>query len=290
MFGPIALYPDPLLAVLLPAATQPGEIVQATRFLNNGGADSEIEAQAWRESVKALAHYPDVVRWLDENLDWTTDVGNAFMYQPVQVMEAIQRLRRIAQSFGNLQTTPEQIVEADADGIDITPADPEIIYVPVYEPEVVYTRVAPSGWGPFVTFGPRLSVGAWFRNDWDWRGRRVVTWNKTQSRPPAWWSQKRAERFRSMEHFQEWCPRARRGPAQSKWWASRREALAANGGKTAVYKPATAPMPPVASTGTAVYRGGKHAASGSGGLRHASPPRTFSPGQGGAKGPAPKVP
>src|SRR5688500_13532871 len=81
LLGPIALYPDPLLAVLLPAATHPTEIVLAVRYLNSGGELQQIEAQPWDENVKALAAYTDVLRWMDENLEWSADLGETFLHQ-----------------------------------------------------------------------------------------------------------------------------------------------------------------------------------------------------------------
>src|SRR3954462_9189028 len=79
MLGPIALYPDPLIAVLLPATTQPSEIVLAARFWDRVGDVNQIQDQHWSDSVKALAYYPEVVCWLDENLEWTRQVGEAFL-------------------------------------------------------------------------------------------------------------------------------------------------------------------------------------------------------------------
>ncbi|HEY6228930.1 MAG TPA: DUF3300 domain-containing protein, partial [Verrucomicrobiae bacterium] len=138
LLGPIALYPDPLIAVLLPAATQPSEVVLAARFWDRGGDVDQIEGQRWSDSVKALAYYPEVVRWMDENLEWTRQVGEAFLNQPEDVMATIQRLRAMAQALGNLQTTPQQIVEVNDGEIDILPADSNVVYIPVYEPRPVF--------------------------------------------------------------------------------------------------------------------------------------------------------
>lgn len=240
LLGPIALYPDPLLAVLLPAATQPVDIVMAVRYLDRGGDPALIEAQPWDANVKALANYPDVIRWMDENLEWTTQVGHAFLLQPEDVMDTIQRLRRYANTYGNLQTTPQQIVEVDDDGIDILPADPEVFYVPVYEPRYVYTRPAISGGRQFVTLGPRMSVGTWMAHDWDWRNRRVVMWTRENCRPRAWWSQPRKERFGATTHFREWCPQPRGGQAPCKFWAARHKSQS---GRSVGTAPKTNPLP-----------------------------------------------
>jgi hypothetical protein len=216
LLGPIALYPDPLIAVLLPAATQPSEIVLATRFWDRGGDVNDIGEQRWSESVKALAYYPEVVRWMDENLDWTRQVGEAFLNQPEEVMATIQRLRAMAQALGNLQSTPQQIVEVNEGEIDILPADPDFVYVPVYEPEPVYTQRGVRVW-----FGQALRTGGWWKHDWDWQNRRVVVWTKDCPRPQNWWGLTRTERFATQHKYQEWCPKSRAGQFPCKFWATR---------------------------------------------------------------------
>ena len=138
MLGPIALYPDPLIAQILPAATLPSEIVLADRYVNGGGDPNLIDQQPWDPSVKALARYPTVLKWMDDNLAWTTALGQAFLAQQQDVMDSIQRLRAQAQALGNLQSTPQENVVADDGTIEILPADPQMIYVPVYQPDMVY--------------------------------------------------------------------------------------------------------------------------------------------------------
>jgi hypothetical protein len=223
LLGPVALFPDPLLAILLPASTQPAEIVLAVRYLNSGGDPEQVDAQAWTDDVKAMAHYPELLRWMDENLEWTSRLGQAFLTQPEGVMDAIQRLRAAAQALGNLQTTQQQIVEVDEGGIDILPADPDVVYVPVYEPYVVYVRPAYLAPRPLISFDPPHRVGPWLNHDWDWPNRRVVIWRTDNFRPRAWWSQPRAARFQPTTKFQEWCPPSRNGRAPSKWWSNRQQ-------------------------------------------------------------------
>ena len=138
MLGPIALYPDPLIAQMLPAATLPTEIVMADRYVSGGGDPNLIDQQPWDPSVQALARYPTVLKWMDDNLAWTTALGQAFLYQQQDVMDSIQRLRAQAQALGNLQSTPQENVITDDGTIEILPANPEVIYVPVYQPDVVY--------------------------------------------------------------------------------------------------------------------------------------------------------
>ena len=138
LLGPIALYPDPLIAQILPASTVPTQIVLADRYVSGGGDPNQIDQQPWDPSVQALARYPNVLKWMDDNLNWTTELGQAFLNQQQDVMDSIQRLRQSAYNVGNLQSTPQQQVINDGGDIEIVPADPQVIYVPVYQPDQVY--------------------------------------------------------------------------------------------------------------------------------------------------------
>src|SRR5258708_1976448 len=102
LLGPIALYPDPLMAQILPASTLPTEIVLADRYVAGGGDANQIDQQPWDASVQAAAHYPNVLQWLDDNLGWTTEGGQAFLHQQEDVMDSIQRLRANSYNLGNL--------------------------------------------------------------------------------------------------------------------------------------------------------------------------------------------
>src|SRR5215471_10170238 len=108
MVASIALYPDPLLAQILPAATVPQQIVSANNYVAGGGDPRFVDSQPWDSSVRAVARYPDVLRMMNDNLAWTTDLGRSFLNQPADVMDAVQRLRAQAQALGNLYSTPEQ--------------------------------------------------------------------------------------------------------------------------------------------------------------------------------------
>jgi hypothetical protein len=185
LLGPIALYPDPLTAQILPASTLPTQIVLADRYITSGGDTNQLDQQPWDASVRGLAHYPTVLQWMDDNLNWTTELGQAFLNQQQDVMNSIQRLRSSAKNLGNLQTTPQQQVVDDGSYIEIVPADPQIIYVPVYDPTVVYYQ-QPFG-PPFVTFGFGFGVGWWLNCDFDWGHRNIVVWNHSHPRPPNWW-------------------------------------------------------------------------------------------------------
>jgi hypothetical protein len=181
LLGPIALYPDPLLGEILPAATMPWQIVLADRYVSDGGDPGSIGQQPWDPSVQALAHYPAVLKYLDENLSWTAAVGQAFLYQQPQVMESIQRLRMSAQNLGNLWSTPQQQVVDDAGDIEILPTEPDVIYVPVYSAGI-YCQ---SGVG--LSFGAGCALGPWLACDFDWVHRGLRLWGRDLPRPDQWW-------------------------------------------------------------------------------------------------------
>lgn len=174
LLAPIALYPDPLLAQVLPAATFVDQIDDADRWVRANGQE-DIDDQPWDVSVKAVAHYPEVLDMMDEKLDWTTAVGQAYVNQSTDVMESIQRLRSMAYSQGNLVSNSQwQIVDQDG-VIQIWPASPQYIYVPTYDPTIIYARRAYFG-GVFsvgISFGVGFAIGAWLNRDTDWREHRV---------------------------------------------------------------------------------------------------------------------
>jgi hypothetical protein len=172
LLAPIALYPDPLIAQILPAATFIDQIDEAARYVRQYGAAARIDDQPWDVSVKAVAHYPEVLYMMDQKYDWTVSLGQAFVNQGQEVMEAIQGLREEAQAVGNLATTPQQQVVVDDGLISIVPASPDVIYVPQYDPLVVYVERPYPSYG-FVTFGTGFIIGVWLNRDCDWHGHRV---------------------------------------------------------------------------------------------------------------------
>jgi len=180
LVSPIALYPDSLVALILPSATTSSDVVLAARFLADNGNPSEIDNQPWSDSVKSLAHYPDVVKWMDENLSWTRQMGDVFEAQPADVMTAIQRMRAQARSAGLLTDTPQQRIVTQDEEIYIEPAQPDVIYVPVYDPEVLWMRRPYHG--SFISFGIGFGVGNWLFYDCDWHSRGI--W--VQHRSPGW--------------------------------------------------------------------------------------------------------
>jgi hypothetical protein len=189
LLGPIALYPDPLLSEVLAAATFPTQIVMADRYISSGGDPNAVDQQPWDPSVQAVAHYPTVLQWMDNNLPWATEVGEAFMNQQQDVMDSIQRLRTDAYNVGNLQSTPQQQVVNDDGDIQILPADDNDIYLPDYQPDDVYYTA-----GYPITFGTPFPIGLWLYGDFDWRHHHVVFWDRNHPRPHGWWHEPPARR------------------------------------------------------------------------------------------------
>jgi len=190
LVAPVALYPDPLLAQVLAASTYPLEIIQLQQWLgNNKGLKDKALADAvakesWDPSVQALAALPDVVNRLANDIQWTTDLGNAFLAQQSEVMDAVQRMRKKAQEKGNLSSTEQQKVETQViegkSTIIIEQANPQVIYVPSYDPVVVYGPAfypyppiyyPPVGYyaaGMAISFGVGMAMGAFWSGGWGW--------------------------------------------------------------------------------------------------------------------------
>jgi hypothetical protein len=180
LLGPIALYPDPLLAQVLPASTYPSDVADAAGWLRGGGDPSGIDEQSWDENVRAIAHYPSILYLLADNLDWTANLGDAFLNQPEDVTDSIQRLRWRAHDLGNLVSNSEQSVIIDGDYIEIIPAQPQYIYAPQYDPSVIYDERWTPDISPFITFGIGLAIGGWLSMDFDWGHNHVIYhgWNR----------------------------------------------------------------------------------------------------------------
>ncbi|WP_266346912.1 DUF3300 domain-containing protein [Kaistia dalseonensis] len=188
LLAPFALYPDALLAQLLPACAYPVDIVQAARWIDKNkaavakGDFSSADTQNWDPSVKALVRFPDIIAKLNDDLDLTTDLGDAFVNQPEDVASMIQDLRREAQKAGSLKTTKQQKVSVQDQGgtnyVVIEPADPGVIYVPVYDPATVYYDSGDALAAGVIGFGVGVAVGAIVNNPWDW--------NRGWVYPPRW--------------------------------------------------------------------------------------------------------
>jgi hypothetical protein len=204
MLAPVALYPDSLLAQILLASTYPSEIVQAARWVRHhrGWSRNRINAALdkmdWDMSVKALVPFPKVLAMMDKHLNWTTNLGEAFLGQQSQVMAQVQVMRQKAYAQGNLKTTPQQRVVVASNDIEIEPANPDVIYVPYYNPLQVYGSWWWPGYpplaffpyeGPYVAsfglFGFAAAVGVgpywnWGWGRWNWAHRDMdVNVNRT---------------------------------------------------------------------------------------------------------------
>jgi hypothetical protein len=188
LVAPVALYPDPLLTQVLVASTYPLEIIQLQQWIqkNSGltGDDltSAVQQQDWDPSIQAMAVFPDLVKRLADDIKWTTDLGNAFLAQQSDVMEAVQRMRMKAMDTGNLKSTEQMKVETKVvEGktvVIVQQANPQVIYVPSYNPVIVYGPPVypyppiyyppPSYYaaGAVFAFGVGIAVGSYYRGGW----------------------------------------------------------------------------------------------------------------------------
>src|SRR5580765_361685 len=191
LLGPIALYPDALIATLLPASVYPLEIVQAARFVADTNNLAKLDAQTWDENVKAVARVPALIKKMNEDINWTMELGDAFLAQDKDVMDTIQDLRGKAQKAGTLQTTPQQIVTVTNMVVETTvqervvvvtntvvqiqPSNPEVVYVPTYSPATVYYPPPAYVANPYplLTFGAGMAMGAIIANNCNWHGGGV---------------------------------------------------------------------------------------------------------------------
>jgi len=180
LVAPVALYPDPLLGQVLAASTYPLEVVEAQQWLgqhqNLHGTQlmDAARQQNWDPSVQALVAFPDVMALMTRDVQWTTDLGNAFLAQQKDVMAAVQRMRLRAERNGRLASTPQQNVTTQTqDGqsaVVIEPAEPQVIYVPVYNPAYIwgpplygyYPPLWYPGFGFGFGFGPGIYLGGFF--------------------------------------------------------------------------------------------------------------------------------
>ena len=207
LVGPIALYPDALLALILPASTQPTDIVLAARDLRDRPNDlSQVEHRAWDDSVKSLTRYPEVLQWLDQNLAWTQQLGEAFTAQPAEVMNAVQRLRTKARAAGTLRDSSQQRVLTESETIRIVPAQPDVIYVPRYEPAVVFVDRPAYVSRPFITYSIGYSVGSWLAYDCDWRHRRIWVGDRHRTWHRHDWHRPLAPVHVTHVHRESWRP------------------------------------------------------------------------------------
>jgi hypothetical protein len=211
MLAPIALYPDALLSQILMASTYPLEVVQAARWtraypgLSGDDAVRAVANQDWDPSVKSLVAFPQILSLMDERLDWTQRLGDAFLDQEPQVMETVQTLRQRAYAAGNLNSDAQVRVVRQDRIILVEPVNPQVVYVPYYDPTVIYGAwwwpAPPVYWRPWAGYVPahvrpgvrvsfqwgsgvRISAGFFFgRPDWQRRNVNVVHVNNYYRHP-----------------------------------------------------------------------------------------------------------
>ena len=168
LVAPIALYPDSLVAQILMASTYPLEVVQAGKWakknkvLKGDALTKALEKENWDPSVKSLVNFPQVLDMMNDKLDWTQKLGDAFLAQKKEVMDTVQKLRAKAEAEGNLKTTKEQkvVVEKETQTIVIESASPEVVYVPTYNPTVVYGTWPYPAYPPYYYYPPGYAAGA----------------------------------------------------------------------------------------------------------------------------------
>jgi hypothetical protein len=188
--APIALYPDPLIGEVLAASTYPMEVAEAEQWVRDhthwkpSKLMDEAKKQPWDPSIQALAAFPDVLAHLTQDMNWTTQLGNAFLAQQADVMKAVQRMRAKAEAKGTLRSTPQETVTTQNQGgqsaITIEPANPDVWDVPNYNPAYIWGAPdwgvyppllypgidAGLGWYPGIDLG--LYFGGW--GGWGWGG------------------------------------------------------------------------------------------------------------------------
>jgi hypothetical protein len=172
LVAPIALYPDALVAQILMASTYPLEVVSAARWskanpnIKGKALEDAMQKQTWDPSVKSLTAFPSVLAMLNDKLDMTQKLGDAFLGQQKDVMAAIQTLRAKADKAGNLKSGKEQKVTTTQENgqtvIKIEPADPQVVYVPTYNPTVVYGPWPYTAYPPYYYYPPGYSAGSVF--------------------------------------------------------------------------------------------------------------------------------
>lgn len=177
LLAPVALYPDALLSQVLMAATYPADVVEAARWsranahLAGEDAVRAADGEDWDPSVKSLLAFPHLLQRMDEKLDWTRSLGEAFLAQEPQVMDTVQQLRRRAHAAGHLRSDERILVQPQGQAIAIAPVQPQLVYVPYYDPLVVYgpwwwPAYQPVYWAPWPGYvrvhRPGISVAFWW--------------------------------------------------------------------------------------------------------------------------------
>jgi Protein of unknown function (DUF3300) len=185
--APIAVYPDVLVTQILVASTYPVEVVDAERWLQlHAGLKGSalihaVSSEGWDPSVKGLTQFPAILSEMDEDLPWTSALGDSYASEPRAVLNAIQRLRVRAEQAGTLRSTPQQTARTQARTVTITPVSPDVVYLPEFDPWLIYgqwIKVYPYwfperglyAYGSVIKFGQGAAIGASGASDWGWRG------------------------------------------------------------------------------------------------------------------------
>ena len=182
LVGPIALYPDDLVAIILPASTSPLQLVQADRYLDKRKADPKLPVDdKMDDAVKSLLNYPEVVKKMSGDLDWTVDLGEAVVGDQGAVLDAIQAFRRKSQAAGHLKTDDKQVIVVEKEVVKIVPANPEVIYVPQYNPSSVVVYSSTPAWGyypaPYPSYYYPYAPGAALATGLIWGAAIGAAWN-----------------------------------------------------------------------------------------------------------------
>lgn len=182
LVGRIALYPDDLVALILPASTNPLQLVQADRFLDKRKSDPKLPVDDnWDDAVKSLLNYPEVVKQMSDDLDWTADLGEAVVANQGAVLDAVQAFRRKAQAAQNLKSDDKQTVVVEKEIIKIVPADPQVVYVPQYNPSSVVVVSSTPVYGyypaPYPSYYYPYPPGAALATGLIWGAAIGAAWN-----------------------------------------------------------------------------------------------------------------
>jgi hypothetical protein len=229
----IALYPDPLLAQILAAATYPDQIPDAAKWADEhhyltGDALARAITEdhlPWDASVQALLPFPSVLEMMASDMNWTSELGNAFLAQHDDVMDAVQRMRKKAKDYGYLRTNAQVVVSAGP-YITIVPVSPAFICVPVYDPLVVFVPPPPGFFvGGAIRFGFGITLGFAFA-PWGWGTTRIVWVSHDVFIAGAHWGRTWANRGSYVHHYAAFHPwTGPRGPEQHKLVPRARVAL-----------------------------------------------------------------
>jgi hypothetical protein len=208
LVAPIALYPDPLIALILPASTVPADISAAQGYLVQYGDRTRIDSQPWDPSVRGLAHYPAVIGWMAENPEWTQALGAAFLASPPEVMDSIQHVRARALAAGILGSNAQQQVYSGNGVIEILPAQSDSISIPAYDAGAVSLADPGEVYGSgFIDYGTPYVVGPWLSCCLDWSAGAVWIGEWSAWHGSTGWYRPRFHRRHGPDGAKPWHPK-----------------------------------------------------------------------------------